>query len=377
MKVLYIVPGYYPGFAAPYEYTRKLAETGVEVTVISMQREKELEFEEIDGVKAIRLARVLKGDIYSRANRLKLVIQARRFLAGTSYDIIHVYGFRGCSMLPMLCRSAAARWVLDIRTGNVAGSSLRYRLTNWLTRLESRVFDTIIVIDRAVGENVLGNRRPFNIVPLGADLAKFRPAPNSALRAAHQIGESTLVIVFTSTMASQRLPQKVLEGFTDALKEYQDLFLLMVGGGEMLNSLREKAKDLGVQNKVHFTGHVSYSRVPEYVAMADIGMAYIPILPKYDPQPPLKTVEYLASGLATIATRTAGNSRFIRDGENGLLVNDDPAAVAAGILRLVQDKELREILTQNARASVEQYDWKNIVRNQLLPVYAELLSNQA
>jgi len=372
MQVCHIVPGYYPFNPGPYEYTRQLADLGVDVDVVAFGRREEAGYEVVDGV-SVRRVLLERSQRFSPQNAYKFISAALRWCVGKRYDLIHVYAFRGCGLLPILGRNRASRWILDIRTGNTSPNPWRFSLADWVTRLESFAYGTCIALDQRVGEKVLGRNRFFHVVPLGADFERFRPGRNSALRDQLQIEEDNLVVVFSGKLEPRRLPERVLQGFVRAVAENSALVLVIVGDGSMLPTLRSLAERLGVASKVRFTGYISYRHVHEYVAVGDIGLAYVPIMPQYDLQPPLKTVEFLACGLPTVATCTKGNALFIQEGENGLLVQDMPETVAEGLLRLAEDRALRQKLARNARSSVAEYDWKKIVSDKLLPVYRQLV----
>ena len=83
----------------------------------------------------------------------------------------------------------------------------------------------------------------------------------------------------------------------------------------------------------------------------------------------------LSSGKPVLATATKGNSYYIQNGENGLLVSDNPQDIANGLRRLIYDKQLRLDLSNAARNSVRDYDWERIVKNKLVPVYIEMSGN--
>ena len=121
-------------------------------------------------------------------------------------------------------------------------------------------------------------------------------------------------------------------------------------------------------------GFVSYSEVPLYLNAADVGISFIPQTKEYDVQPPRKTVDYLACGLPVIATDTKGNKRFVKDGENGFLVNDTRECIASGMKRLLNFKQY-EKMKKFARQSVIQYDYENIIDSILLPVYKRLVND--
>ncbi len=148
---------------------------------------------------------------------------------------------------------------------------------------------------------------------------------------------------------------------------------MVVGEGPHIEQLKTLAKKLQAERSVKFTGYVPYPKIHRYLAACDIGLAYVPIKMQYDSQPPLKTLEYLSTGLATIATDTAGNRRYIFNGKNGILIKDNAKDISGALLKLAGDASLRQTLSQQARISVSNYSWANIISENLLPVYRDLL----
>ena len=122
-----------------------------------------------------------------------------------------------------------------------------------------------------------------------------------------------------------------------------------------------------------FLGYIRYAEVPKFLSAMDIAISYIPIVPAFDSQPSGKTVEYLACSLPVIATNTEGNRRFISNGINGLTCRDDSDSLSKAIIRLCLDISLRKKLAKNARSSIEDYDWRKIVRERIVPAYRKVL----
>ena len=61
---------------------------------------------------------------------------------------------------------------------------------------------------------------------------------------------------------------------------------------------------------------------------------------------------------------------------NGLLCDDDARRYGEAMLDLVRDPLRRQRLAANARPSVLAFDWGEIVRAQVMPIYARLLRDQ-
>ena len=71
----------------------------------------------------------------------------------------------------------------------------------------------------------------------------------------------------------------------------------------------------------------------------------------------LPLLEAMAAGAAVVCTDAHGNRDFCRDGENCLLVDDDPRSVAAALERVLADAELRASLVREGRRTAESYAW--------------------
>ena len=71
----------------------------------------------------------------------------------------------------------------------------------------------------------------------------------------------------------------------------------------------------------------------------------------------LPPLEAMAAGAPVVCTDANGNRDFCVDGRNCLMVEPDPAAVAAGIQRVLGDPGLRERLVAGGRETVADYAW--------------------
>jgi GT2 family glycosyltransferase/glycosyltransferase involved in cell wall biosynthesis len=75
----------------------------------------------------------------------------------------------------------------------------------------------------------------------------------------------------------------------------------------------------------------------------------------------LPLVEAMAAGAPVVCTDAHGNRDFCRDGENCLMVEPEPGAVAAALARLLADPELRERLAREGRRTAEAHAWERRV----------------
>ena len=118
-------------------------------------------------------------------------------------------------------------------------------------------------------------------------------------------------------------------------------------------------------------GAVRHEALPPYHAAADAFVA--PALGQESFG--LVLVEAMAAGLPVVATRIPGYDEVVRDGVDGLLVPpDDPAALAAAILRVLTDPALALRLAGSGKARAAEFSWDRVAA-QVEAVYGEIAQN--
>jgi glycosyltransferase involved in cell wall biosynthesis len=135
-----------------------------------------------------------------------------------------------------------------------------------------------------------------------------------------------------------------------------------VGGGILLDSLREQAQKLGIEDRIDWLGPKTQLDVLELYRTADIFVLASRIAEDGDRDGlPNVLLEAQSQGLPCVSTRVSAIPELIVDQETGLLVpQEDPAALARAIDRLIGDPALRHGLGAAGFARVrDQYAHKN------------------
>jgi glycosyltransferase involved in cell wall biosynthesis len=149
------------------------------------------------------------------------------------------------------------------------------------------------------------------------------------------------------------------------------LALVVVGDGPARPGLERLAADLGVADRVRFTGLMPRAEVPGLIRAFDIALQPACV----DYASPLKVFEYMAAGRAIIAPDQPNIREVLADGDNALLFAPDrPDALRAGLLRLAADPALRRRLGAAARETVRRRDltWAGNARRVIALAEAEL-----
>jgi glycosyltransferase involved in cell wall biosynthesis len=125
--------------------------------------------------------------------------------------------------------------------------------------------------------------------------------------------------------------------------------LLVVGDGPVCATLAQQARELGIENRVTFTGVVGRDQVARYVAAFDIALQ--PAVVEY--ASPLKLFEYLALGKAIIGPAQPNLMEILQSDHNAVLFDPDSAdGMANAISRLCADDALRTKVGKNAHATI-------------------------
>jgi len=373
LTVCHIGFNFFPGQGLTifYEFARQQAQQGLDVTAIAPGREGEPLFEIIDGVRVHRIR--LRSIGRFSLDRLRFLFQASRILRKNSFDLIHTYAFIGAGLLPLLGMRKGPVWLYDCQTSAIKPPFLD--LQNFMVRIESFGFDAVTVLSEGIRDIVFGpGKRVEAIVPLGADFDHFCPRqPAPMLRVRYEIVETDCVFCYCGTLDHNRRIDRLIDAFALTAAQEPAAKLLIIGDGSALADLKKQVYDLSLEDRIIFTGFIPYREIPGYLAITTIALAFIPMDACFEHQPPTKTVEYLAQGLPVIATNTAGNRVFIRHDVNALLSPDDAGHYSRAMLDLMRDPLQRLRLAGNARDSVKAFDWSEIVRTQVIPVYRKIL----
>jgi glycosyltransferase involved in cell wall biosynthesis len=129
--------------------------------------------------------------------------------------------------------------------------------------------------------------------------------------------------------------------------------LIIVGEGPQRAKLEQLAAELGIGDRVEFTGPVPQARLGELYAQADVFVLASVILERSGKRDviPNVLVEAMAMRVPVVATTISGIGELVEDGVSGRLVPpNDPALLAAALDGLIADPAQRRRL---ARAGAE------------------------
>jgi phosphatidylinositol alpha-mannosyltransferase len=203
-------------------------------------------------------------------------------------------------------------------------------------------------------------------IPNGVDVGSFAHAP--LLDGYPRPGKTVL---FLGRFDEPRKGMEVLLGALPALVErFGDIEILIVGRGDE-DELRESAGKLA--EHLRFLGQVDDAEKASAMRSADVYCA-----PHIGGESfGIVLVEAMAAGTAVVASELDAFRRVLVDGRAGRLVRvDDSADLAAGLLEVLEDDELRKRYVAAATEAVHRYDW-SVVERQIMRVYETVAGSGA
>lgn len=207
---------------------------------------------------------------------------------------------------------------------------------------------TVALAAALAGEGIPG----VKVVGRGVDTALFDPQRrDGALRASWGVAEGGLAVLSVGRVAAEKNLPLTLKAFAAIRAQRPDARLVVVGDGPLRRSLEATHPDH------HFAG----VRVGEDLA-AHYASGDLFLFPSLTETFGNVTLEALASGLPTVAYRSAAAAELIRDGEHGVTVNPgDEAAFVAAAVGVATDAAGRQRLAQAARAKALTCSWDQVV----------------
>ncbi|MDR7483020.1 MAG: glycosyltransferase family 4 protein [Armatimonadota bacterium] len=215
----------------------------------------------------------------------------------------------------------------------------------------------------------IGVVTPIEVLPTaGFELARFDRLDPSWVRPRYGVPSGAPLVITVGRLASEKRFDILLAAFADAARG-GPAHLLVVGGGPEAPVLRHLAGQLGVGSQVIFTGPLDHDRVLDCYAAADVFAFASPTETQG-----LVVIEAMAAGLPVAAVRAGGVAEAVGDGETGLLVDPDPAALAAAIRRLLHDEPLRRRLSAGGREVARAYAI-DVLTRRLVDLYRNLMTD--
>jgi glycosyltransferase involved in cell wall biosynthesis len=356
-----------------YYNARELARQGHEVHVYTVTMLGAPVFERIEGMQVHRLWSMFQmGNAPFLPGLLKL----------DGFDIIHIhYPFIfGSDLIWLITRLRHIPYVFTYHNDLIGKGIRRVLFDVYLAFSAPLIFAAaarVITVSKDHAKNCklapLFKKRWNHVVeiPNGVDKTVFHSSYDSLKSKKHRnIPESAKVILFVGGLDRAHHYKGVsdlLEAF--AVLTHPETWLLIIGDGDLRAGFMEKAKSLGIFDRVVFAGQLQHSELPEAIAAADML-----VLPSFAESFGMALIEAMACGKPVIASNLPGVRKVVIEGETGLLFTPGNVnELVKAIQSLLGNPDKCIQMGQTGLRVVEQYTWE-VAAQKLLAIYQEVLN---
>lgn len=213
-----------------------------------------------------------------------------------------------------------------------------------------------------------------HVVPNGVNPALFHPAPADR-RLRSRLGLNGGPIVgFLGGLRPWHGVEALPELLERVSRGHKGAQLVIAGDGQLRSDLELGLRKRRLLNRTVFTGALAHEEVPGVIRQFDVALAPYPKLDHDFYFSPLKLFEYMACGVAVVASHAGQIGEIVKHGKTGLLCPaGDTEALASACDRLLRNERLRRALGRAAAKAVAgRFTWDANARR-ALALAAELI----
>ncbi len=240
------------------------------------------------------------------------------------------------------------------------GTFLKNLTAHFLIKHFANKCDAIITPTSSTEEYLrnLGVSALIETIPTGIIIGDYK---RWSLQQVHTLrsqyaGSEERLLISVSRIAEEKNLDFLIDGLVKVKNRSQMLFkCLLVGDGPEKDRLKEKVTELGMADRVVFTGDMTPHEVIRCYLAADLF-----VFASTSETQGLVLLEAMAGGCPVVAVRSSGIYDMVKDGYNGFKVAESTDNWAKTVANLLEDSKQLSVLSENSRVFSENYSMEKI-----------------
>ncbi|MCJ7737711.1 MAG: glycosyltransferase family 4 protein, partial [Anaerolineae bacterium] len=190
--------------------------------------------------------------------------------------------------------------------------------------------------------------------------------------------QATKTILYVGRLHQQKGVFDLLRAFDKVSEQRADARLVLIGDGPDRESIVSQINNHSWRRSVLLLGTVKNRDLPAHFQAAAVFVAPSVATKRWEEQVGMTNIQAMACGVPVVSTHSGAIPEYVPDGEAGILVPErDPEALAAAILRILEDDELRARLGRQGRAyAVKHYDARQNVMKAEQIILSHCVANE-
>ncbi len=206
------------------------------------------------------------------------------------------------------------------------------------------------------------------VIPQGVDTNIMKNLPkDKELQKKYNINDNDKVVMYLGSILSHSGLDVIFNDMEKILKEIPEFRLLVVGDGPDLERLKQQSKQLGIYEKIIFTGFVPYKEVPRFCSLADLCINPFRMDGKYafnDKLTPVKFFDFLSCGKPVLATPLQG-TLYDFPKESNTIIYESLDLFTGKMIELLKNDSLDEIGQRGREFVGKNFTWDSVTRKML------------
>jgi phosphatidylinositol alpha-1,6-mannosyltransferase len=316
------------------------------------------------GIQVYKLP-VFKRNIHHASNveLLTFAIKALRFALKKHrqqpYDLCFAWSAVPSGGVALgLRRMTGLNYLVRVSGPDIPGFEKRYQ---WLYPLLGPIIRSVwhgaeVVITKCEEESAMiraiDNKINVVIVPNGVDQDLFKPVEK-------RLDNRPLRVLCVARLIERKGQSHLIKALKHLADEHVDVLLELVGTGDQGDNYRSLVRNLGIGDRVTFSGYVPREEIAKHYAASDIF-----VLPSFNEGMSVATLEAMAAGLPLVVTRTGGATDLVEDGVNGYIYEwADEVMLIELLRRLAQNRNLVRRMGAASRRRSARFAWEKSSRS--------------
>ena len=233
--------------------------------------------------------------------------------------------------------------------------------TEWLLTYEA----TEVIVNSNYMKNEIQRLfgLPFdkiNVIPNGINLSNFTGIERDYDFRRQYAMDNEKIILYVGRLVYEKGVQHLIAAMPKILSNYNDAKLIIAGRGGMMDELRAEASNLGLNDKIYFTGYLNSKQVQKMYKCADVA-----VFPStYEPFG-IVALEAMLAGVPTVVSDVGGLDEIVTHGVDGMKSYAGNAnSIADSVTALLYDHQLATNVSKKAKQKVkDQFNWEKIAQD--------------